>query len=294
VDVFATELVFTRPVSIVTVAIPTAALDVHVIIFSNGTTETTTSTRILTVLPTTTSAITFEYSGVPLTWPTTYLAYTAFLHETVNSVCQASVTALTLPTPTDWADLIYPANDTPGPSLPPSALINFLNEQPTIIAQLSGTPIGQSCDPIVGALASPTAVLSGDVQYTTTYQEEAPIAGTTDTTSVIAQSEVTATSLAIVGGGTTTLTSTSTAPVNTASVITPAVVGSARTSAAQPQQSSNAGTTLTTSRTSGNGTSSIPLQVSSAGAERAAEAKFIGVEGWLAGALGVGAGLGML
>lgn len=36
------------------------------------------------------------------------------------------------------------------PSLPPTALIQYLNTLPTVREQLSGTPIGSSCDPVVG------------------------------------------------------------------------------------------------------------------------------------------------
>src|SRR5215469_14540913 len=103
VDVFATSLVFTQPVSVVSVTIPTAALDVHVTVFSNGTTVSVTSTRQLAVLPeqTATSAVTWEFSGVLLTWPTTYLAYTGFFHDfipsqSVTSVCSTTSASLLL------------------------------------------------------------------------------------------------------------------------------------------------------------------------------------------------------
>lgn len=43
-----------------------------------------------------------------------------------------------------------------------------------------------------------------------------------------------------------------------------------------------------------NVSSSSPPAVFTGGAERAVEAKFIAVEHWLAGVVGVGAGLGML
>lgn len=295
VDVFATALVFTQPVSVVSVTVPTAALDVHITVFSNGTTATSTSTRQLTVLPqqTAASAVTWEFSGVPLTWPTTYLAYTGFFHDfipfqTVTSVCSTTSASLTLPTPTDWASLIFPANETPGPNLPPTALINYLNGQPVVLAQLSGTPIGQSCDPIAGGIASPTTITGGAQVVFTSVHVLAQTAGTTDTTSVQVESAIaqqaTATAVTAVGGGTTTSTSTSTSPRSTASAVA--------TVAAPP--GSTPSSQLSTSPLASSGTSSLPQQVSTAGAERVAEVNFVGVEGWLAGVLGVGAGLGIL
>ena len=293
VDVFATALVFTQPVSVVSVTVPTAALDVHITVFSNGTTATSTSTRQLAVLPeqTAASAVTWEFSGVPLTWPTTYLAYTGFFHDfipfqTVTSVCTTTSESLALPTPTDWASLIFPADQTPGPNLPPIALINYLNAQPVVLAQLSGTPIGQSCDPVAGGVASPTTVTGGAQVVYTSVHVLAQTPGTTDTTSVQVESAIaqqaTAVAVTTVGGGTTTSTSTSTAPRSTAATVATAASSGLSTVAS------------TSSVNKGNGTSSIPQQVSTAGGERAAEVNFVGMEGWLAGVLGVGAGLGML
>ena len=279
----------------VAVTVATAALDVHVTVFSNGTTATSTSTRQLAVLPqqTATSSITWQFSGVPLTWPTTYLAYTAFFHDFIHSQsvttdCSTTSTTLVLATPTNFATLIFPADETPGPNLPPAALIDNLNAQPVVLAQLGGTPIGQSCDPIVGGIASPTPVTGGaQVVYTSVHLLAQP--GTTDTTSVQVQSAIaqaaTATAVTVVGGGTTTSTSTSTSPRSTASTVA-TVVG--------PVAATPGGSTTTGQPGGGSSTSKLPQQSSTGGAERAAEVRFVGVEGWLAGVLGVGAGLGML
>lgn len=291
VDVFATALVFTQPVSVVSVTVPTAALDVHITVFSNGTTATSTSTRQLAVLPeqTASSAITWEFSGVPLTWPTTYLAYTGFFHDfipsqSVTTDCSTTSTTLTLATPTNWATLVFPADETPGPNLPPTALIDNLNAQPVVLAQLGGTPIGKSCDPIAGGVASASTVTGGAQVVFTSVHILAQAAGTTDTTSVQVESAIagqaTATAVTAVGGGTTTSTSTSTSPRSTASTV-----------ATVPAP---AGSTSTSKLSSISSTSSLPQQISTAGGERAAEVNFVGVEGWLAGVLGVGAGLGML
>jgi len=292
VDVFATELVFTRPVSVVDVTIATAAVDVHITVFSNGTTATDTSTRQLTVLPeqTATSSLIWEFSGVALTWPTTYLAYTAFSHEfvhsqSVTSDCSLTSSTLVLGSPTNFASLIFPADATPGPNLPPSALIDNLNAQPVVLAQLGGTPIGSSCDPVAGGVSNPTAVTGAQVVFTSVHVL-AQTPGTTDTVSVQVQSAIaqqaTAVAVTTVPGGTTTSTSTSTGPSSTAAT----VVGAA------PPSSPTSGKISTVASTTSS--SKLPQQVSTAGGERAAEVNFVGMEGWLAGVLGVGAGLGML
>jgi hypothetical protein len=314
VDVFATALVFTQPVSVVSVTVPTAALDVHVTVFSNGTTASITSTRQLAVLPQQTAApppVTWEFSGVPLTWPTTYLAYTGFFHhfipfQVVTSVCTTTSESLTLPIPTDWPNLIYRADQTPGPNLPPAALIDYLNAQPTVLEQLSGTPIGESCDPIAGGIASPTTITGGAQVVFSSVHVLAQTPGTTDTISVDVQSAIAQQATVVagttVGGGTTTSTSTSTAPRATASAVASvaaplgpgeATGPGAATGPTTPTGLSTVAGTAATTR--GNGTTSLPQQVSTAGGERAAEVNFIGMEGWLAGVLGVGAaGLGVL
>jgi hypothetical protein len=281
VDVFATELVFTQPVSVVSVTVPTAALDVHVIVYSNGTTATSTSTRQLAVPPeqTAVTPITWEFSGVPLTWPTTYLAYTGFFHDfipsqSVTTDCSTTEESLTLPVPTNWPSLVFPADATPGPNLPPQALIDYLNAQPVVLAQLSGTPIGSSCDPVAGGVASPTTITGGAQVVFTSVHVLAQTAGTTDTISVQVESAI-ASAATTVGGGTTTFTSTSTSPLSTESTIATVPAGGSR---------SGTGTKV------GAGSTSLPQQSSTAGAERAAEVNFVGVEGFLAGVLGVGLG----
>jgi len=156
--------------------------------------------------------ITWEYNGVILTYPTTYLLYTEFSHaflatteSTLATTCPTASDSLTLPSPTNYAPLIFPQQETPGPNLPPSALISYLNGQETVLVQLSGTPIGSSCDPVGGGVVEPVpATGPAQVVYTSTYI----LAETTSTTETL---------VAVVGS-----TSTSTSTSSSSSTITDA------------------------------------------------------------------------
>jgi len=92
-------------------------------------------------------------TNTPRTYPTTYVAYIDFSHifaVPVSTGCLTATEKLVLPSPTDFASLIFPSASVSESGKPPSTLISYLNSLPTVLVQLSGTPIGSSCDPIVG------------------------------------------------------------------------------------------------------------------------------------------------
>lgn len=121
-------------------------------------------------------------TNTPRTYPTTYVAYIDFSHIFVVPVSTGCLTAtekLVLPSPTDFAPLIFPSASVSESGKPPSTLISYLNSLPTVLVQLSGTPIGSSCDPIVGG--------------TTTAQVASTAVGVVSVTSVPAIDAVTST-----------------------------------------------------------------------------------------------------
>lgn len=245
-------LSFTKTVVVATTTVATAALDVHVTVLANGNRVTSTSTRSFSnlapeITAATTSPIAWEFSGVQLTWPTTYIAYTGFSHifqVTAVSACLSTTASLNLPVPTEYASLIYDAKDTPGPSLPPAALISYLNAQPTVIAQMGG-PIGQSCDPLVGGVDAPaTSTAAIQVTYSSTHIL-AEVPGTTVISTAIPETQPAATT----------------------------------TPPPPPPSPTTTPTPLFTSTSS-----SPPLQVTTNAAH--AQYGFTGYEGWLAAAIG--------
>jgi len=103
VDGFGTILEF--PTEVVLQPVYATTIEEHVTIFVDGITSTTESTILappasLTPSPT----LTWTFSGVVLTFPTTYVAYTDFSHISVNSVptCSSGSVDLTLGQPTNW------------------------------------------------------------------------------------------------------------------------------------------------------------------------------------------------
>jgi hypothetical protein len=262
-----------------------------VTIYDDGSTVTSTSTRSYTNLApsltaATTSELTWEFSGVALTWPTVYLAYTDFSRlylapESSTSVCSSTSSQLVLPAPTDFENLIYPASETPGPSLPPAALIDYLNAQPTIIAQLSGSTIGQSCDPIAGGIAAPlTSTVATEVVYTSTHvlAEET---GTTDT--VLAQKATTVVPPVVEVSSTTTAEAQTTSPVTT---VTPSLSTAPTRTTTAPVRPTSAASSFSASipTTSSLGSTSITPFLGAAHGR--ADMRFIGFEGWFVGVVG--------
>lgn len=82
--------------------------------------------------------------------------------------CITSVGRLDLPSPTNLAPIIFPAASVTNSSLPPTALIQYLDTLSTVREQLSGTPVGSSCDPIVGGTMTLPQGTNAPVVYLTT------------------------------------------------------------------------------------------------------------------------------
>ncbi|KAF3031281.1 hypothetical protein E8E12_001175 [Didymella heteroderae] len=110
-------------------------------------------------------------SALRLTWPTTYVWYNDFSYTQVRTEDDACVTAagrLNLPSPTALASVIFPAASITNPTEPPSALVGWLNDLPTVKEQLSGVPIKSSCDPIVAGTTTLPSMTDAPVEYLTT------------------------------------------------------------------------------------------------------------------------------
>jgi hypothetical protein len=109
--------------------------------------------------------LTWEFEGLVLTYPTTYVAYTSFEHISVSTnvfaqTCASATAPLTLGNPTPWASLVFPTSDVlPGLHLP-TALVNYLDSNPTVISELGGT-IASNCDPQQSGTATPAAAPTG-------------------------------------------------------------------------------------------------------------------------------------
>ncbi|OCK78366.1 hypothetical protein K432DRAFT_406534, partial [Lepidopterella palustris CBS 459.81] len=172
VDVTATLLTYPGQVSTATVTFYSRSVDVYITEYPDGTNRTSTGPTITVPppAPAKTSDITWDFSGVTLTYPTTYVAYFDFNHLTAVPVASGCLTAteeLVLPSPTDFAPLVFPSASVTQSGLPPSALITYLNSLPTVTSQLGGL-IGQSCDPIVGTTKTlTTATAQNIIQLTT-------------------------------------------------------------------------------------------------------------------------------
>jgi hypothetical protein len=82
--------------------------------------------------------------------------------------CVTSAATLRLPSPTDLQPLLFPSASITDPSLPPSALIDYLDTLPTVRQQLSGAPIESSCDPIVGGTVTLPSTIDSPVVHVTT------------------------------------------------------------------------------------------------------------------------------
>jgi hypothetical protein len=185
IDVTAKRLAYPGTIVVSTVYVPTVTLD-----YSTDAAGNVASTRLYTQpLPaSTTSDITWEFSGVPLTWPTVYAAYATFNRVSVSPVgntCRTSILSLALPTPTSWQPLIIEETNIPNPALVAPRVTSYLNTLPTVIAQLGGPIGGNACDPIVG----PPSAEGTDSLGMRTVVSTAAIAGTS-TRYVAAQAAV--------------------------------------------------------------------------------------------------------
>jgi hypothetical protein len=103
--------------------------------------------------------------------------------------------------------MLFPVASITNPSLPPSALVNYLDSLPTVRQQLSGVPIWSSCDPIIGGTKTLASSTDSPVVYVTTvpslYAEtfthyvSNPLANTTSSTArTITPSVISVTSIA--------------------------------------------------------------------------------------------------
>ncbi|KAF3030297.1 hypothetical protein E8E12_000489 [Didymella heteroderae] len=173
VNVTGTLLSYPGHVSTVTVSHPTQRVDVYIYgdaPHGNSTLSVTTS------LPIPSSRfqppLTWHFeSALRLTWPTTYVWYNDFSYTQVRTEDDACVTAagsLNLPSPTALASVVFPAALITNPTEPPSALVGWLNDLPTVKEQLSGVPIRSSCDPIVRGTTTLPSMTDAPVQYLTT------------------------------------------------------------------------------------------------------------------------------
>ncbi|KAF2259383.1 hypothetical protein CC78DRAFT_71073 [Lojkania enalia] len=153
--------------------------------------QTTSSATTTTTREAPSTALTWVYQSVTLTYPTVYAAYEEFSYisiEPIATTCVTQTLSLTLPAPTDYAPLIIPTIAIPNPESAPPQLVDYLNSVPTVTEQLEG-PIGTSaCDPIVGSTRSPDTTTLPDVILVTSVPQ---LEGTTTITHAEADTEPT-------------------------------------------------------------------------------------------------------
>ncbi|KAF2843328.1 hypothetical protein M501DRAFT_79002 [Patellaria atrata CBS 101060] len=133
---------------------PTRTTEVHITAYPDG--NEVTSTKVVTVPNLVTTPLTWEYKGVVLTYPNTYLAYTKFYHAypvQEDGSCTVTSTALRLPTPVAYENFVYGnvSNDEA-----PIELIDYLSGIPQVMAQLSGAEVTPSLNVFAAATTSAT------------------------------------------------------------------------------------------------------------------------------------------
>ena len=213
-------------------------------------------------------------TNTPRTYPTTYVAYIDFSHifaVPVSTGCLTATEKLVLPSPTDFAPLIFPSASVSESEKPPSTLISYLNSLPTVLVQLSGTPIGSSCDPIVGG--------------TTTAQVASTAVGVVSLISVAVLDAATSTHYSLVQEDTGK-------PAPPLGASTPAPPPPSST-AALPQSfapASSSPAPAPTTQTSAPPPVPASSTVTVAAAHPRADMRHLGLEGWLIGAAGLGLG----
>ena len=161
INVTATRLRYPGKVVVATTTLPLVTVDVYTDDAGNGVSSITRTNS----LPPSTPTITWDFSGVVLTWPTVYAAYATFSRisvEAIGSQCTSKTVSLNLPSPTDYTSLIIPENEIPNPSYVAPTVVEYLNSLPTVLAQLGG-PIRKACDPIVGSLGEDNTESLGDI-----------------------------------------------------------------------------------------------------------------------------------
>lgn len=169
VDFTASRLEYPGDVVVSTAYVPTVSLDVYT--DSAGRTVRTSLYTVPVPTPATTSTITWQFSNVALTWPTVYAAYVTFSHFSVTplaAACATSTYSLTLSSPTNFSPLIVPTSLIPDPNIVATQVVDYLNTQPTVIAQL-GRPIGAgACDPLLSTAQSSSTKSLGTQSIVTT------------------------------------------------------------------------------------------------------------------------------
>jgi hypothetical protein len=137
----------------VVVVATSTVITATVTVFTNSLGRAVGTSTSIQVLPSTTSAITWDFSGVILTYPTIYAAYATFSRVSVSlvgTVCTTSTLSLALPTPTVWRPLIVVESTIRDASKVEPTVVSYLNSLPEVTSQLGG-PIGSACDPIAGS-----------------------------------------------------------------------------------------------------------------------------------------------
>jgi hypothetical protein len=110
------------------------------------------------------------------TYPTQYVLYQDFTYARVwigsAGTCLTTADRLTLPSPTRLTPLLFPTASVTNPTPPPpTGLITYLINLPTVRQQLSVTAITSSCDPIVGgSLVTPLQTALPVVHVTTVFE----------------------------------------------------------------------------------------------------------------------------
>lgn len=176
IDVTATRLGYPGQVFVATTTVPVFTLDIYTNAAGEDVSSFLRSVPVETATPTT---LTWEFSGVPLTWPTVYAAYATFSHisvEPIGTDCVSETLTLALPSPTNYEPLILPESEIPNTQFVAPVVVDYLNSLPTVLAQL-GQPIGAgACDPIIGSTADPRTSTLGS----TTIKLSVAALGSTD------------------------------------------------------------------------------------------------------------------
>ncbi|KAH7063016.1 hypothetical protein B0J12DRAFT_780921 [Macrophomina phaseolina] len=139
------------------------------------------------------TAVTWSWSGVVLTWPTTYFAYTN-LEFGINdepegstessAKCVATVSRIALPSPTNWSALVYSSTAASMASMTvPSSMVDFLKQQPFAISNGSSFDLA-TCTVATNPADVTTAPVQSFTQATSSALPESSDFGTRQHTTV--------------------------------------------------------------------------------------------------------------
>ncbi|KAH9871217.1 hypothetical protein IAQ61_005396 [Plenodomus lingam] len=145
IDVTATQLGYPGVVVVSTVKVPVVTL----FITTNPDGIPVSSSLFTSVIPPD-PTLTWDYSGITLTYPTTYAVYETFSHisvEPVGTVCLGSTLTLALPSPTNYEPLIVVYDQIPNPDFVAPTVVEYLNGLATVTEQLGSTIGTGACDP---------------------------------------------------------------------------------------------------------------------------------------------------